>query len=151
MRWMTSFILLAVGALALFALYVRLAPSDPACWHADPLTATDPGSAGFLRRPASDDPGYALEGPALLAAFDTFVTGQTRVTRLAGTPDSGRITYIARSRLWGFPDYISVAAVETESGGADLAIYSRLRFGAADLGVNQRRIEAWLSAFEPSS
>ena len=63
--------------------------------------------------------------------------------------DEGRITYITRSAAFGFPDYTTVEAVTAEDG-TRLAIYARLRFGQSDMGVNQARVEEWLSALAAS-
>jgi uncharacterized protein (DUF1499 family) len=75
---------------------------------------------------------------------------------VAGDPDSLMITYVQRSRVFGFPDYITVKAVATEStgegstvgSGAGLIIWSRARYGRSDFGVNRARVEAWLAALE---
>ena len=50
-----------------------------------------------------------------------------------------------RSRLFRFPDYITAEAMETD-GGSALAIYSRAVIGYSDIGVNRKRIMAWLDA-----
>lgn len=109
--------------------YARLAPSDASRWHIDPALAQDPGAGGVMRR---------IEGPGqdALARFDTAIMGEPRVTRLAGSTETGRITYIARSVVMGFPDYVTV-----QLDGSDLVVLSRLRFGRSDLGVNRARLE----------
>ncbi len=57
-----------------------------------------------------------------------------------------------RSRVFGFPDYLTVKAVAVDSnageGGAGLIIWSRARYGRSDFGVNQARVEAWLAALD---
>jgi uncharacterized protein (DUF1499 family) len=62
------------------------------------------------------------------------------------------ITYVQRSRIIGFPDYITVKAVPMETGlpeaGAGLIVYSRSRYGYGDFGVNRARVEAWLMQWE---
>jgi hypothetical protein len=130
--------LLALVVLALAAaLWVRLAPSDPARWHTDPLAGvTDRKSfatkAGDPRPPAE-----------ALAALDAIALATPRTARLAGSPEAGRITWITRSALWGFPDFTTAAAV-SDGTGTTLAILARARFGAYDWGVNRKRVEAWL-------
>jgi len=52
------------------------------------------------------------------------------------------ITYVTRSRVFGFPDYTTV-----RQAGPQLEIYGRLRFGRSDLGVNAARIDGWLQSF----
>ena len=91
-------------------------------------------------------PVYALPPVVLLAAFDRVARAEPRVQVLAGSVASGRITYVVRSRLVGFPDYLTVRALPAQGGGATLAIFSRQRFGLKDMGVNRARVEAWLAA-----
>ncbi len=98
-------------------------------------------------KPAGGDtagPLLAMSPQEALTAFDAIVSGSPRTERLAGAPSEGRITYVTRSRLWGFPDYTTVAA-EAVDGGTRLVIHARLRFGSSDMGVNAARVEEWLS------
>jgi hypothetical protein len=62
-----TFLILAAAFLAFLA-YVRLAPSDAAKWHIDPLTAAYPGPAGVLIAPGK----YVSQDTAivLLKKFD---------------------------------------------------------------------------------
>lgn len=143
--WLAAALLIAVVGLAV---YVRTAPSDPARWHADPLTVAAPGNDGYyLVRPeggSTTGPAFDMTPAALLRAFDRVAMAQPNVSVLAGSVEEGHITYIARSRIMGFPDYISVKAVG-EDRAARLAVFSRLRFGQSDLGVNRDRIERWMA------
>lgn len=139
MKWMI-FAVLAVCAIGLLA-YIRLAPSDPARWHVDPRTAEDPGNAGVLLAQRVDlAPAQALERLSEVALADP------RVVPLAGDAQTGRITFVARSKVFGFPDYVTVAAVPAETG-TELTVLSRLRFGGSDLGVNRARVTRWLGQF----
>ncbi|MEM1363767.1 MAG: DUF1499 domain-containing protein [Pseudomonadota bacterium] len=141
------FVVLVLGAA--FAAYVRLAPSDPATWQVDPITVVPPTSPNYaLVRPGEgDDPVFAATPDALLSALNQIALAAPRVTPLAGSVDSGEITFVARSALWGFPDYISVKAVPA-GDGAQLAIFSRSRFGHSDMGVNAARITSWMDALK---
>jgi uncharacterized protein (DUF1499 family) len=135
--------MLIIGGLVLatlaFGAWVRLAPSDPARWHSDPAQGTagdnSPVAKAYLPVPPAE----------ALAAFDAVALTAPRTTRLAGGVEEGRITYVSRSRLWGFPDYTTVSAVPGD-GGAWLAIHARARFGRSDLGVNAARVGRWLAA-----
>ena len=124
MKFAAVIVVLSILGLA----YVRLAPSDPARWHVDPTLAVDPGNRGVLRR-----------DPVAIADFDRIARAWPRVEVLAGSVAEGHITYVVRSRVFGFPDYISA-----KQEGEDLAILSRLRFGGSDLGVNRSRLDQWL-------
>lgn len=131
-------LLAAVVAVAGFAVWVRVAPSDPARWNTDPAQGVE-GMNSHVARVL-----LALPPDQALAAFDAVAMGEPRTTRLAGSVSEGRITYVTRSALWGFPDYTTVAAV-AEDGGAALVIHARARFGKSDLGVNAARIGRWLA------
>lgn len=129
---------LILAALVAFAGYVRLAPSDPARWNVPPAAEGPPGEVVAAEGSAS----LRLEGdgPALLARLDAIALATPRTVRLAGSVAEGRITWITRSALWGFPDYTT--AEVTPDG---LAIQGRLRFGSGDMGVNAARLRDWLS------
>ncbi|MHA6261691.1 DUF1499 domain-containing protein [Arenibacterium sp. CAU 1754] len=81
--------------------------------------------------------------PDEFRALDQIIRETPNVTVLAGTLKDGRRTYIARSRVIGFPDYVTV---QYEDGL--LKIYSRIRFGRSDFGVNAARVDGWLNALQ---
>ncbi len=134
---MISWLILAgfVGMVA----YVRLAPDVVARWH-QPLEGM-PTAAGIVT-----DPGGAralvpmADGRAGLARLAEVAEASPRVRLLAGSVDEGRMTWVVRSAFWGFPDYVTA-----EAGPGGLRVWSRLRFGRSDLGVNQARLENWLA------
>ncbi len=149
-------LLFAVLAMGVF---MRIVGSDPAAWHVDPASAQRTGYPNdYLVAPegaaaaAPDDVArvYALSPQELLARFDAVALSQPRTRRLAGSPEDGRATYVQRSRVFGFPDYISVRAVDVP-GGAALAVWSRARFGFGDFGVNRARVRDWLAKLDAAS
>lgn len=149
MKWLA----LLAGAIALAALagalWVRLAPSDPARWHVVPGPDTSTGRPNeALRLPGSGAPVYAVPPGELAARLDAVALAEPRTRRLAGGPEAGFTTYVQRSRWLGFPDYVSVQVSPTDQG-ATLAIWSRARFGRSDLGVNAARLDRWLQALKP--
>ena len=125
-----KFLFLILIAFIALAVYVRLAPSDPDRWHVDPSLFAEKGRAGILARM-----------PGKLSDLDGAAQSTPRLSALVGSVSDGHITYVARSRFWGFPDYISVKQID-----GDLLIYSRQRFGRSDLGVNAARIALWGNA-----
>jgi uncharacterized protein (DUF1499 family) len=143
MRRMAGYLALGLfAALVALALYVRLAPSDPVRWHVAPVADGAPGAvvvAGLNR--ATLRLGPEAGAPAdLLARLDAVALATPRTIRLAGTVAEGRITWVTRSALWGFPDYTTA---EAQPDG--LAIEARSRFGKGDMGVNAARLRDWLS------
>ena len=144
MLWIVAAIALALAA---FAAYVRFAGDDPQVWHVDPTTAKERGALNdFIVTPDGADadiasPVFAMAPNALMARFRELALSRPRTTIL-GERD-GFATFVQRTKLMAYPDYISVRAVEAE-GGSALYIYSRSRYGRSDLGVNKKRLLAWL-------
>ena len=140
-----------IAALGLLA-YIRLAPSDPAVWHVSPVAATTVGEGTCLDAITTQMNGarvacQSTDAPdPLLSRLDKIALATPRTTRLAGTPQSGRITWITRTALIGFPDYTTAEARQTPTGSR-LDIYARQRFGASDFGVNTARLKNWLINF----
>ena len=142
MRILVIIVVLIVVLVVGFALYVRMAPTDAAAWHIDPAQ----GVSGAGSAAEGQDGSLLFEETpeTLLARLDAIAMATPRTERLAGSPEEGRITYITRSALFGFPDYTTVSAEPTDTG-AKLQIFARLRFGSSDLGVNAERVKSWLS------
>lgn len=147
-----------VGVLAaLFAgsiVFVRSLSHDPAVWHVDPLTAPDPSTPNWYRvAPDGENtaPVFDVDVSTLSAALDRAVEQQSSVELLQDDrARGGPVTWVQRSTLFGFPDYISIAVLPVGEDGrrSTLAIFSRARLGQSDLGVNKKRVAAWLSAVE---
>ena len=151
-RWLAAAVLLAAAA---GYVVINTSSHDPARWHVDPATVRLSGKPneylaaprGTTADPADAETRLYPESPrALLARFDAIARAQTRTRVVAGDLDSLMITYMQRSRVFGFPDYLTVTAVLMD-GGAGLMIFSRARYGRSDFGVNRARVEAWLEQF----
>jgi hypothetical protein len=145
-RNMIIYIVLAllVGAAAFF----RLAPSDPAKWHTDPgtIAATDCRELTTTASSARVTCIRAEDPLDVLATLDSIALASVRTVRLAGSAETGRITWVSRSLIWGFPDYTTAQATAVPEG-TRLDILARPRFGESDLGVNAKRLTAWLAGF----
>jgi hypothetical protein len=140
------FWILVLGVVGLVA-FIRLAPHDVERWHRQ-SSASGMGeirsASGFVWRQAVDG-----DGTDLLRKLDAAATAAPRTTRLTGSIEDAKITYITRSRITGFPDYATIGLYEgpvADGTGRYLEINSRLRFGKSDLGVNRQRVKGWLSA-----
>lgn len=133
MIWSFWLLLAVVVTVAGFAGWVRMAPSDPARWHGPITAAEDRDMPGGVIR--------VLKGRAGdIGRLDEIIRATPRTSVLAGTVGDGRVTYVTRSKLWGFPDYTTI-----EAKADDLLIHARLRFGQSDMGVNRARVQDWLS------
>jgi hypothetical protein len=129
-----------VAGLGLIAL-VRLAPSDPDDWHVD-LAAPgfDPGIGQVFCLGPGGRPAPSGPMEAVLGRLDTVALATPRTERLAGSVEEGRITWITRSALIGFPDYATAQVMP----GSGLCVFGRQRFGRGDWGVNAARVGAWM-------
>lgn len=128
--WFVLGALLVVAALA----YIRLAPSNPDTWHVSLDFKDDADMRGGARRIVI---GATQEE---FRRLDEIARATDRTEVLAGSVEEGRITYVTRTRMIGFPDFTTV---DLKDG--TLRLYARLRFGRSDFGVNRRRIEGWLN------
>lgn len=122
--------------LVAFMAYVRLAPLDESRWHQPIDAASDVDFAGGAIRVLKGD-------AALFERLDRALSGLPRTQLLAGSPGQGRVTYVTRSALFGFPDLTTL-----ESGAGEVRLYARLRFGASDLGVNRKRLEGLIASVQ---
>nr|WP_171207305.1 MULTISPECIES: DUF1499 domain-containing protein [unclassified Ruegeria] len=133
----TMLLAIFIAAVIVVLGFVRLAPSDPARWHVPPQAQADRDlPKGVLR--------VSETGPEGLAQLDRIAQATPRTTVLAGSVEQGMVTYITRTKLFGFPDYTTV-----QQDGDTLRIYARLRFGRRDFGVNRDRVERWLALLQP--
>lgn len=143
---------LFTGFLALAAV-VRLAPSDPAVWNvpvADGAAAITGACADQVRRVAKGARATCLvrgTPTQVLARLDAIALSVPRTQGLAGNPAQGRMTWVTRTLIMGFPDYITAEAVQA-ADGTRLDLYSRQRYGNGDWGVNAARLKAWLTTLD---
>lgn len=145
MRNLGLFVAFAIIGLLGLISFVRLAPTDPAQWHVAqggagwdgvPWDAVHPETGGARLRLSS----AKGDSTDLLGRLDSIAMATPRTIRLDGSVAEGRITWETRSLIWGFPDYTTA---EVQADG--LYVHARLRFGSEDLGVNAKRLTAWLA------
>lgn len=144
---------------------VMLAATFPGGCGVKEVATPEPGNISEIRRPAS--PNTFLAGPAgftptpdlrsrrfdllpeqLLAAMKDMMAAQPRVTALADDPGRLRADYVARVRVFGFPDIVLAQALPAGRGQSDLVLYSYSVKGYYDFGVNRRRVKALLTALD---
>ena len=136
----TVFIIIIVVLLMILA-YVRFAPVNIDGVHQDPATAASSGKPNEYHMTS---PMFDLGASELIQLVDDFVLTQPRVKRIAGTVGEGMITYVQRTKIISYPDYITIKAISAGAKQSQLEIFSRSRFGYSDWGVNKGRIKAWL-------
>jgi len=119
--------LVTLGMLA----FVRLSPIDAARWHVPVTADQDKDMIGGATRVIAAD-------PDVLTRVDAALRALPRTNRIAGSPETGRVTYVTRSKWIGFPDFTTA-----EFSDGMLRMHARLRFGRSDFGVNRERLQ-WL-------
>lgn len=132
-----------VFAIIALLAYVRFAPSDPSRWHIDiaaPDFAPPANWAAFCPSPGSRE---SMTGTDPLTTLAEIADSWPRTSRLAGSVEEGRITWVTRSRFLSFPDYATAARIQT-SDGPQVCIVSRQRFGSEDMGINAVKLQSWL-------
>lgn len=128
-----------------------LPPAEPVDFPAVVL----PGSPNTcLAAPPGGNPAAQITVPPFRADPDTAWSALRglgerfpRVTKLGEWPERRQAQWVARSAIMNFPDIIAGGIVPVE-GGSGLYLYSRSLFGYSDLGVNRKRVEAWIAAFK---
>lgn len=128
-----------LGFLVLGAAYIRLAPTHPDRWHA---TAIADKAVGDHAAMGQFHAVRAIDEAGLERLFNA-AEAWPRTQKIAGGLESGRATYVTRTRIIGFPDYTTI---RFQNGQVD--VFARLRFGLDDLGVNKARVLAWLKTAE---
>lgn len=137
-------LILIVTLLGAGILYVRLTPVDPDTWHVDPISA-EIGPAGYKTALETD-----LTPPEALAEVEKIALSTPRTKILAGDAQEGRISFVTRSFIWGFPDIATVSATANPSGTA-VSFFSRQKVGGYDYGVNKKRIDRWIAKFRSAT
>lgn len=101
---------------------------------------------GFDCALAADDssPHFAVDATQLQDCWRKLLKNERSVTIIQDDAASRSIECIQRSRVFRFPDKISVQFIVVTKEKSSLAIYSRSKYGYYDLGVNRRRVLLWL-------
>ena len=91
-------------------------------------------------------PVFPMDAQTLEDNFADIALGEPRVVRLPSA--DGQRDFVQRSALLRFPDTITFEAIDLGDGKSTCAIYSRSAIGHSDLGVNKKRIDAWVKKLE---
>lgn len=144
-----------VAILLVLAAAPRLMPFDAARLAGDPTTVTPPATPNWALAapsamsvagaPSRESPVFDVAPEELVAAVDAVASDDARVALVdSALDDPLLVTYVQRSAVFGFPDVVSVRAVEVAPGQSSLVIYSRSVYGYSDLGVNAARVDRWI-------
>ena len=142
MKWIMILLGLLIIASVAGIIYVRSVGHDPDHWHVDPAKVTQVnGSNEYLGSET-----FAADPSIIGAALTSALGGEV----IAGDLSDGWATFVVRTPLVGYPDYVSVRVVPVEAG-TQVIVYSRSRFGKSDLGANKTRVESLFSSLKDSS
>jgi len=111
-------------------------------WRPNQYLVTPPGHGPAT--PHRQSPRFAVPPAALHDALRDIVAGEPRTKITAEDRAQGRIEAVCRSRVFRFPDLVSMQILPAGEGGSTLLVYSRARYGVRDFGVNRARVERWL-------
>jgi uncharacterized protein (DUF1499 family) len=90
-------------------------------------------------------PPLAADADTAWAALRRLGEQFPRTTMLGEWPERRQAQWVVRSAIMNFPDIV-VGEITGGPAGSGLFLYSRSLFGYSDLGVNHRRVEAWIAA-----
>lgn len=144
---------IALGVCALAAVgvaYVRLAPVDAAAWHVMPANAERTGKPNdYLVAEGGDMAPVVLDAPIarVATALEQIAMAEAGTATLAGAASEGFVTYVQRSRIMGYPDFISITLTAADDT-TTVRMFSRSRDGHSDMGVNKARVARWLAALQ---
>ena len=105
--------------------------------------------AGFDSRTALNEtaPEFSIAPAELYDRLKAVTAGEPRIEWLVEDRTAGRMELIVRSRVFRFPDLVSIAVLPAAGGpGATLAVYGRQKSAKLDFGVNGARTRRWLKA-----
>jgi hypothetical protein len=142
MRILIGLVVLLVLAAIAAGIYFRTVSMPPETWHVDPAAATPPDSPNYELRAGDRAPVFDVPADVMAARIDAIATSEG-ADLIGGSLGEGHMTYVARSRLMGYPDAISVRLTPVTQG-TRVEIYSRSRFGYSDMGVNAARVARWI-------
>ena len=100
--------------------------------------------AGFRPEPDIVTRAYGVTPQKLYEAVRRVALAQPRTYAHVAYDDRLQAHFVARSAVFNFPDLIAVQV--TPEGG--LILWSRSVYGEFDLGVNRKRVQAWLAALD---
>jgi len=144
--WLVSLALPACGFPAAEGL-----PTPPLMDIAHIVRPASPNTAlaapsGFIPSPDVVTPSYHLPAGRLFALIQGIAASRPRTYQAALYPDQLQASYVARSAVFNFPDLIMMQVRQEGPDSSELIVYSRSVYGHSDLGVNRKRVEAWLAA-----
>lgn len=120
----------------------------------DFATLTPPSSPNYYlvcpkgyckSKPDAISPVFDVSVTELYQSWQKMIAKQPRTKLVAQHQSDWQFTYVQRSFLFRFQDFITVTFIRINAKQSTLAVYSRSKTGYYDFGVNRRRVKSWLS------
>lgn len=96
-------------------------------------------------------PSFNIPAAELAKHLQQVISKQPRVTLLASNPEELQYTYLQRSKLMRYPDFINIKIIDLGNSQSSIAIFSQSKYGYSDLGVNAERVRAWINLLYTSA
>lgn len=133
--------LIVLCAILVSLAWVRFAPAKADRYHVAPGSEPKPEGRG-VQLLGEDAPYFEASPSAVEAALRAVAARKGRVKLVAESENPRRMTYLARTKIVGFPDYMTFE-FSPEGAGTRLEVLSRARFAGYDWDVNAKRVEIW--------
>ena len=135
----------------LLVAYIKLSKVEQSIWHLDPdsITNVNINNSFLLNYANKGTKTFNLEVNALFNILNNIIINDN-CEKVFGDINLGLITYVCRSKVFGFPDYVSINFKNLDINKSSLSIFSRSRFGRNDFGKNKQRIQKWLTELKKS-
>ena len=99
-------------------------------------------------KPHQESPVYDVSVAELRDKWFRLMENQPRVKPLSSDRANEQYSFEVLTPVIHFPDTVTVRFIPLGEARSTLAVYSRSHYGHSDLGVNRRRITAWLEALQ---
>ena len=94
--------------------------------------------------PHAESPVFNVSAAVLLRRLLDIAEGEERVSIKEVSEETLTVKFVARSKVFRFPDMIDCQILPVGSDSSALAVYARARYGYRDFGVNRARIAGWV-------
>jgi uncharacterized protein (DUF1499 family) len=91
-------------------------------------------------------PDFPVSAARLREIVAEVAISETNTSLVHADEKLGQDRYVARSRVFHFPDTIDVKIMDRGEGRSTLAMYSRSQVGRGDFGANLGRLKRWLQS-----
>lgn len=139
-------IILCVLICLLFFAYIRLSKVDKNIWHVDPdiIIFNNENNSFLLHSNIIRTETFNIDVNFLFNTLNNIIINDN-CEKIFGDINQGLVTYVCRSKVFGFPDYVSISFKAVDVKRSTIGIFSRSRFGRYDFGKNKQRVQKWLT------